>query len=903
MNRTFSRLLLSSVLLVIADAQALAQSALDGFDPNANGAIRIVIVQSDGKILLGGDFTTLSPNGGATILRNHIARLNEDGSLDAAFDPNATGQGGQVAAIAVQADGKILAGGSFTAIGGAARNHIARLDPITGAADSFNPGANGDVHAIRIQPDGKILVGGVFGDIGALTRNNIARIDPTSGVADSFAPNANGEVRSIVVQADGKILVGGLFTAIGGGTRNYIARLDGTSGAADSWDPSANDTVAAIALQSDGKILAVGAFNGSNSIGGAARNRIARLDPITGAADSFDPNSNSLVNSIAVQADGKILVGGAFPNIGAAARNFIARLDPATGVVDSFDPNANGAVFSIALQSDGKVLTGGGFTTMGGAAASRNFIARFQPDGRLDRTLNLNMVGGWVTATAVQPDGKILIAGRFSSVLGVTRHDIARLNPDGTLDMGFDPNADFDVNSIALQSDGKILVGGAFGFIGVIPRNRIARLDPTTGVADSFDPNANSYVYGIAVQTDGKIVLGGAFTTLSANGGAAVTRNRMARLDPMTGEPDSFNPNANATVTAIAVQADGKILAGGGFSGANSIGGQPRNRIARLDGSTGLADSFNPNANVDVNAIAVQADGKILAGGGFTTIGGATRHYIARLDAASGVADSFDPNASDPVVSIAVQADGKILAAGLFNGSNSIGGATRDRIARLDPTTGLADSWDATNANNQVQSIALQADGKILVGGNFTSVGGQARNYFARLSNDTAALQNLEVTQATVSQIRGGASPQFTRMTFELSTNNIDYTFLGVGAVEPGGWTLTGLNLPTGQILYVRARGYYRSGFQNSSESVVESVRNEFLSLLAASPSLKIQLTSNTNVVLSWGASFAGFTLESNSNLTANLWTEVFPAPTVSGASAVVTNTISGSTRFFRLRK
>ena len=903
-------LLFSITMLLTGGATtACAQSALDGFDPNANGAISVVVVQPDGKILIGGSFTSLSPNGGAPVTRNNIARLNPDGTLDTAFDPNASGQGGQVAAIAVQADGKILVGGSFTTIGGATRNHLARLDPATGSADSFNPIADGDVHAIAVQADGKILVGGIFGDIGVVTRNRIARIDPTTGTADSFDPNANGEVRAITVQADGRILVGGLFTTIGGGTRHYIARLDPITGAADSWNPNANDTVTAIALEADGKILAGGSFNGASSIGGATRNHIARLDAITGLADSFDPNANSIVNAIAVQADGRILAGGAFNganSIGGATRNFIARLNPAAGAADSFDPNANSAVLSIAVQSDGKILAGGNFTTLspnGGTTVTRNHIARLETDGQLDQTLNLSIVGGWVTATAVQPDGKILIAGRFSSVLGVTRHDIARLNTDGTLDMAFDPNADFDVYSLAAQPDGKILVGGAFDFIGVVPRNRIARLDPTTGAADSFDPNANSYVYGIAVQADGKIVVGGAFTTLSPNGGAAVTRNRIARLDPVTGAPDSFDPNANATVTAIAVQADGKILAGGGFSGANSIGGAMRNRMARLDGATGLADSFNPNANIDVDAIAVQADGKILAGGGFTTIGGATRHYIARLDATTGAADSFDPNASDPVVSMVVQADGKILAAGLFNGANSIGGQTRNRIARLDPTTGLADSWDP-NANNQVQSIAVQADGKILAGGNFTTIGGQTRNYFARLSNDTAALQNLTATQSTVTWTRGGSSVQFTRVTFEQSTDNgATYTFLGNGTAAGSNWTLTGLNLPTGQNIYIRARGYYRGGYQNGSESITESVRNAFLILSASQPRLNIQRSANTNVVLSWPTDFTGFTLESNTNLNTNTWGVVSPAPAVNGTNNVVTNTVSGSTRFYRLRK
>src|SRR5580765_7705177 len=237
--------LCSIALLTGAAATARGQSALDGFDPNANGAVHAVVVQPDGKILIGGDFTTVSPNGGPAVTRNHIARLNPDGTLDAAFDPNARDS---VYSIAVQADGKILAGGAF------------------------------------------------FGEnsIGGQTRNRIARLDATSGAADlSFDPNANGLVVSIAVQADGKILAGGYFNganSIGGATRNYIARLDATTGLADSFDPNANWTVTSIAVQADGKILVGGGFNerfGANSIGGQTRNGIARLDAATGQADSF----------------------------------------------------------------------------------------------------------------------------------------------------------------------------------------------------------------------------------------------------------------------------------------------------------------------------------------------------------------------------------------------------------------------------------------------------------------------------------------------------------------------------------------------------------------------------------------------------------------------------------------
>jgi uncharacterized delta-60 repeat protein len=822
--------LISVVALLVGGAVAgRGQSALDGFDPNANGAIRVVVVQPDGKILLGGDFTTLAPNGGATVTRNRIARLNPDGTLDTVFNPNADLG---VRSIVLQPDGKILVCGLFNNIGGQSRRSVARLDPITGLADSWRAFYAGQsVDAIAVQADGKILLAGNFFSAGGQPRNGMARVDGTVGDADSFNPNTGGVV-TMVVLANGKILAGGSFVSIGGRPRNGIARLDPATGLADAaFDPNATGgAVLTIAVQADGKILAGGQFT---NVGGQPRNRIARLDANTGLPDSFNPNASDKINSIAVQPDGKILAGGAFATIGGQTRNRIARLAPNTGLADSFDANASAPINSVAVQADGKVLAGGDFITVapnGGAPVTRNRIARLEVDGRLDRTLDLSLGGIYVTSTAVQPDGKILIGGSFSSVLGVTRNNMARLNPDGTLDTAFNPNANGQVDSIATQADGKILAGGPFTTIGGQTRNRIARLDATTGLADSFDPNANGVVISIAVQADGKILTGGAFNGPNSIGGQ--TRNNIARLDPTTGLADSFNPNANNSVESIAVQADGRILAGGTFTG---IGGQTRNRIARLDATTGLADSFDPNANGEVLAIAVQADGKVLAGGvffGANSIGGQTRNNIARLDATTGLADSFNPDANSRVSSIAVQADGKIFAAGNFN---SIGGQTRNRIARLDPNTGLADSFDP-NASAPVNSVAVQADGKVLAGGPFAIIDGRARDRFARLSNDTAALKNLAVTQNTITWALGGSSPQFTRVSFESSPDNVNYIPLGNGTAAGSSWTLTGLSLSTGQNLYIRAHGYYRSGIDNGSESIAESVRNAFLADLNATP-------------------------------------------------------------------
>jgi len=571
-----------------------------------------------------------------------------------------------------------------------------------------------------------------------------------------------------------------------------------------------------------------GSFNGQGSIGGQTRSYIARLDAATGLADGFDPNAgqNGIVRLVATQPDGNILVGGDFLSIGGQTRKALARLDANSGLADSFDSklgNNNGlvtSVYGLAIQADGKILAGGTFNLAGGR--SRENITRLENDGKLDRTLNINTTSD-VTALAVQPDGKSIIGGSFTSVLGVPRFGIARLNTDGTLDLLFHSDAKALPNTITVQPDGKILVGGLLD-VGGQSRN-LARLDATTGIADSFDPHPNDIVWSTAVQPDGKIVVGGDFTSI---GGAS--RNSIARIDGTTGLADSFNPNPNFLgVSSVALQADGKILVGGEFT---SIGGQTRHRFARLDPVTGLADSFDPDSTGQVNSIIPQPNGKILVAGDFFMIGGQMRRAIARLDGMTGLADSFNPDPDDFVASIVLQANGKILVSGGFT---VIGGQMRNRIARLDPTTSLADSFDP-NANSLVLGLSLQSDGKILSAGSFNSIGGQRRRHFARIDNDMAALQDLSVTRTAVTWERAGSSAQFTRVTFEYSTDNVSYALLGAGTLNENQWTLTGLDLPSKHSFYIRARGFYRGGYRTNSESIVESVRNAFLPESTLSP-------------------------------------------------------------------
>jgi uncharacterized delta-60 repeat protein len=335
---------------------------------------------------------------------------------------------------------------------------------------------------------------------------------------------------------------------------------------------------------------------------------------------SFDPSVNDTVQSLAVQPDGKILIGGYFTAVGAVNRNRIARIN-ADGTLDSsFNPNANSGVVSLAVQNDGKTLIAGQFDTVGGVV--RNRIARLNADGTLDNSFNPN-VNSIILCMAVQADGKILIGGSFTTVAGVTRNRIARLNSDGSLDSSFNPNVDSDIYSLAIQPDGKILLGGFFSTVGGVSRNRIARLNADGTLDNSFNPDANGSVYSFAVQADGKIIVGGFFTTLGG-----VTRNRIARLNTDGTLDSSFNPNLDSGVFSLSVQTDGRILIGGFLT---AVGGVTRNRVARLNSDGTLDISFNPNANSGVWSLALQADGKILIGGSFSNIGGVARNRLARL--------------------------------------------------------------------------------------------------------------------------------------------------------------------------------------------------------------------------------------------------------------------------------
>jgi uncharacterized delta-60 repeat protein len=463
--------------------------------------------------------------------------------------------------------------------------------------------------------------------------------------------------------------------------------------------------------------------------------------------------------------------------------------------------------------------------------------------GDLD-PLNANIVGITVLATAVQPDGKMIVGGNFTQAFGAARQNIARLNADGTLDSSFDPKANGAITSIALQQDGKILMGGIFttlqpnGAASATTRNRIARLNVDGTLDTSFDPNANSGVNSIAVQADGKVLIGGAFNTLQPNGAAsATTRNRIARLNATGTLDSSFDPNANDEVLGLAVQADGKVIVSGRFTSLQSNGAASattRSRVARVNADGTLDASFNPNADGVVNALALQADGKVLLGGLFTSVGGTTRNRIARVNADGTLDTGFNPNANSTVTSMALQANGKVLIGGAFTSlqPNGAASATTIKYAARVNADGTLDAAFNPNADNDVYSVALQADGMVLLGGYFSALqpnGAPApspRNFFARVANDAATQTITTPDNATVLWTRDGAGPALIGASFETSTNGGSTWTALVGTVARVGttanWTLTGTDMPTSG--HIRARGRTAGGYYSGSSGVIEQI-------------------------------------------------------------------------------
>jgi len=326
--------------------------------------VQVITIQSNGKILVGGNFASYN---GTTA--NSIIRLNTDGSVDTSF-VYGTGFNGAVRSIVVQSDNKILVGGEFTNYNGTSANRIIRLNTDGTIDPSFvyGTGFNQQVYSIAIQSDGKILVGGFFTNYKGVSSARIIRVNTDGSKDTSFVIGSGFSyiVNAITIQSDGKILVGGEFTSYNGTPANYIIRLN-SNGSIDTsfvYGTGFSFNVYEITIQSDGKILVGGQFTSYN---GTPANNIVRLNS-NGSIDTsfvYGTGFNSIVLSISIQVDGKILVGGFFTNYDGTLANNIIRLN-SDGSIDSSFVTGVGIqnnVYSIAIQNNVKILVGGLFSS------------------------------------------------------------------------------------------------------------------------------------------------------------------------------------------------------------------------------------------------------------------------------------------------------------------------------------------------------------------------------------------------------------------------------------------------------------------------------------------------------------------------------------------------------------
>jgi uncharacterized delta-60 repeat protein len=652
---------------------------------------RAVAIQTDGKIVVAGG---TSPTGSSDFA---LIRFNPNGSRDTSFGTggqvttNIAGYD-SVNGIAIQPDGKIVAAGVSNT--GGANFALARYNPNGSLDTSFDGdgkvstdfwGSNEQINAVAIQADGKIVAAGYIlngspnsdQDFALIRYNADGSLDTsfdgdgklTTSVSDSH----NGSrANAVAIQADGKIVAAGfayLTVNQSSSAKFGLARYNPDGSLDTSFDGDGkvitdslgiSNSASAVAIQADGKIVAAG-----YSYDAGAHFALARYNTDGSLDTSFDGDGvvTTLVTiyggygyAVALQTDGKMVAGGYAGN--AYDEDFaLVRYNPDGSLDTSFDADgkttidmgypAESAANAVAIQADGKIVVGGESYN----GRDRDFtLVRYNRDGSLDTSfdgdgkLTTDILGGingdHVNALAIQPDGKIVAAGYSYS--GNVDFSFVRYNANGSLDGSFggygivttsisDTTYDY-IYAVAIQTDGKIVAAG-YSYNGSNNDISLIRLNPDGSLDNSFDGDgkvttqiSNSYeaAYGMAIQTDGKIIVAGNASTDPGSDFALVRYNPDGSLDTsfdgdgkVTTDVTGVNEGANSVV----IQTDGKIVAGGSTS--NDFGLVRYNTDGSLDTSfDGDGKVFTHVLGTDrLSAIEIQANGKIVAGG-FTYPGG-----------------------------------------------------------------------------------------------------------------------------------------------------------------------------------------------------------------------------------------------------------------------------------------
>lgn len=653
------RLLVASPVGIMLGTQSygslvrlLPTGALDpSFSPQStiSGSISGLLVQPDGKIVLAGAFRQY---GGQAAVG--LARLNADGTIDQGFmTALGTGLGGQTFSprIVLQADGKLLVGGSFNTVAGQPRRALARLNTDGSLDASFAPAVTSTalVGALTVQPDGKIIVGTFNGTRLFANSNFILRLTSTGALDATFAApvglsatSNSANARNLVVMPDGSVVL-----CMGGGAvvQGRIVRLTSTGAYFTGWNvPEFGDLgyYTALTPLPNGQVLAAGGVRRATSFTSLPVG-VALLNSDGSYNASFVPQLQKAgnIHDVAVQPDGKLIIVGSFTEVNGTPVRNLARLN-ADGTTDGlFSSRCSllGCYSSVSndsrrvlLQPDGKVLVCGDFTQVGTTA--RASLARLLPDGQLDlgfdspfRPNTPNMYVSWPRMMARQADGRVLLGGNMT--LAATNASASVLRVQGTtgqFDASFAPITGQYPTALLEQPDGKVVISYESGTVLVERRLANGTPDPAFTTPTTSDPYSN--IYGVERYPDGRLLVYGYFPDLGG-----VPTKSIGRLLP-NGTPDpSFVSDLASPydlVTTAVLQPNQRVLLGGDFAltaPTNYVG------LARLQPNGANDTGFNPTLvnYAEVNRVLVQPDGALIVAGVFEQIGNSPRMCIARL--------------------------------------------------------------------------------------------------------------------------------------------------------------------------------------------------------------------------------------------------------------------------------
>jgi uncharacterized delta-60 repeat protein len=742
-------------ILKINSSGSVDQTFNMGAGFNAN--IYDAIIQSDGKILAGGQFTTYS---GSSI--TGLVRINPNGTRDTTFNIG-TGANLYASRILQQSDGKIIAVGSFTTISGSTSRGIVRLNTSGSIDTTFNVGSGitgSNFYAIDQQSDGKIIVGGWITGYSGSVVNGLMRLN-TNGTRDTTFNVGTGfttfVVNDLKLQSDGKIIVVGGFTTYSGSTNNYIVRIntDGTKDTTFNIGTGFNSQIYnGVTIQPDGKIL-IGANSNVVYSGSTSNSPLIRINT-NGTRDltftsgmqvgsSFQPSRPRALSS-----DGGIYTvyssGNAITGSGATAivTNYIAKLNPTGGLDTSFDIGYSNSTSSRGFTGPNQTPTGIIASGSGEAVfvfgsspliyKNRGYGALVATNiqgsatGSTALTFNNNVQGtlangggfpsGIVYKVRKESNGYINVVGSFTTIGNNTATRIARLTPTGIFDtnLRFGTGANNLVSDIAInQSTNERFLVGNFTTYSGSTVNRIVKtigtgqIDTTFNVGTGFSGNPTNAI----LQPDGKLVVISFAGTYSAslNVGTICRINTNGTLDTVFSA--SIRTGFNSTPSTIAVQPDGKIIFGGNFTSFNSTGSV---RLCRLN-SDGTRDStFNVGTGLTAqpSALYVQSDGKIMVLGSFTQYSGSSIVGMARINSSGSLDTTFNPgtgvsspfNATGQNV-IEQDSSGNYYVGGLFSTFN---GASVNNFTILTPSGSFLSTYNSGSVSfNGASSIGLNA--------------------------------------------------------------------------------------------------------------------------------------------------------------------------------------------------